>query len=390
MTTARKLAKNNSEGLGEATPTRTAAAALQSLRVAYRRWRDFLSVGFRQSGPANDDEARRVVKCFDSFGKDQPPISDRARRLILAIDRSKALLESALAWEDACIGVRGNKTDADRGAQWRLVMAWCGLEELIDTIMRGRTCDHITTFVRGCTLPAPEPFPPPKITAELTKWRTHPDLDMLEFLDPRGQGRRIIESWLVKGNPICHRTDVLLLAQALRHATAHGALSPAKVRGWGMCGAADRLVVEIGDVAAAAMEQLTATLTDARGLGKNRSADGRIRALNVRQPYAEAIMRGQRPFHCYGTATPTRGRIYIYASHSRPTPEEEADVLGARGMEDVDCDALPHRMILGTVELYDCVAEASGKYRWCLRAPERFKRVRAPKNRPQATWFTPF
>ncbi len=77
----------------------------------------------------------------------------------------------------------------------------------------------------------------------------------------------------------------------------------------------NRLVVEIGDVAAAAMKQVAAAAADTCNLGKNRTGDGRILALNIRQPYAEAIVRGQRSFHDHHTATQTRAGGSTFMPH---------------------------------------------------------------------------
>jgi hypothetical protein len=67
------------------------------------------------------------------------------------------------------------------------------------------------------------------------------------------------------------------------------------------------------------------------------------------------------------------------------TQKEEKTMLEGYGMADVDPDALPRGVIVGTVELYDCDGG-----NWHVRNPERAKTLRKPKNHPQPVWFNPF
>ncbi len=115
MTTVKQKFNAKAHLMDSATRPRTVKTAAQGLQVAYRQWRDFLSVSLERSVPRNDDEAGRVVACFRSLGTYQPATLDRARRMVLAIDRSRYLLKSALAWETPCIGVPGNPTGREPG-----------------------------------------------------------------------------------------------------------------------------------------------------------------------------------------------------------------------------------------------------------------------------------
>lgn len=110
-----------------------------------------------------------------------------------------------------------------------------------------------------------------------------------------------------------------------------------------------------------------------------------MRALSIRQPHAEAIMRGVKTTEYRSRATRIRGRIYIYASLGRYPVEEEAKMMEDYGIDDVSCDELPRGVIIGKVELYEC---DDGD--WHVRNPERAKRLRKPKNHPQPVWFNPF
>ena len=106
-----------------------------------------------------------------------------------------------------------------------------------------------------------------------------------------------------------------------------------------------------------------------------------MKAISIRQPHAEAIMRGLKTAEFRLRPTSLRGRIYIYASVGGFTPREEARILAEYGMDDLTGDGLPRGMVLGSVELWDCTATERG-FHWHLRNPERVIRpatVHLPK-----------
>lgn len=109
------------------------------------------------------------------------------------------------------------------------------------------------------------------------------------------------------------------------------------------------------------------------------------RALSIRQPHAEAVMRGVKTTEYRSGPTKSRGRIYIYASLGRYSAGDEAEMMADYGIDVVSCDDLPRGVLIGTAELYDC---DDGE--WYLRKPERAARKRKPKNHPQPVWFKPF
>lgn len=78
------------------------------------------------------------------------------------------------------------------------------------------------------------------------------------------------------------------------------------------------------------------------------------RALSIRQPHAEAIMRGVKQTEYRSAATKIRGRIFIYASLGRYSAEDEAEMMADYGIDDVSCDELPRGVIVGTVDLHHC------------------------------------
>jgi hypothetical protein len=114
-----------------------------------------------------------------------------------------------------------------------------------------------------------------------------------------------------------------------------------------------------------------------------------MKALPIRQPHAEAILRGVKHIDYRSRPTKVRGRVYVYASLGRYSPEEEAKMLTMYGMSDVNVDDLPRGVLVGTVELWEC--SASGlDYHWHLLNPERATELLKPTNRPGSAWFDPF
>lgn len=99
-----------------------------------------------------------------------------------------------------------------------------------------------------------------------------------------------------------------------------------------------------------------------------------MRALSIRQPYAEQILQGKKKAEYRSLPTHVRGRVYIYASL---TPAVKAG------------EALPRGVLVGTVEVVDCTG-SRGDYAWKLGEPRRLRRPRKPRRKPQPVWFNPF
>jgi hypothetical protein len=110
-----------------------------------------------------------------------------------------------------------------------------------------------------------------------------------------------------------------------------------------------------------------------------------VRALSIRQPHAEAIMRDVKKIEYRSKATKIRGRILIYASLGRYTANDESDLMTQYGIRDVTCNDLPRGVLIGSVELFDC---DDGE--WHLRKPERAESLVPPTKHPQPVWFYPF
>jgi hypothetical protein len=102
-----------------------------------------------------------------------------------------------------------------------------------------------------------------------------------------------------------------------------------------------------------------------------------MRALSVRQPWAELILLGHKTIEVRPKATPLRERIYIYAGHNRIEAEEEARIAA---QFDIDVDGLSRGVLVGTVQIVRCrhlsrsdseaacfeIDDGAGFYAWVL------------------------
>lgn len=141
-----------------------------------------------------------------------------------------------------------------------------------------------------------------------------------------------------------------------------------------------------------------------------------MRALSIRQPYAELILRGIKTAELRSRATTIIGeRFYIYASKARATLpvtvwsddlrpatppgwmvelaaqvklfEELRSASGAAG-------ELPTGVIVGSAVIERVTppdpGEAGAPFRWHLVDVERATTFRRPARMPQPVWFNPF
>lgn len=106
------------------------------------------------------------------------------------------------------------------------------------------------------------------------------------------------------------------------------------------------------------------------------------RALSVRQPHAEKILRGTKKIEYRSTRTHIRERVYVYAS----TKPADAELFAELRCEPGD---LPTGVLVGTVEVIECTG-ADGEYEWHLARPKRLAKRLKPKNQPHPVWFRPF
>lgn len=126
-----------------------------------------------------------------------------------------------------------------------------------------------------------------------------------------------------------------------------------------------------------------------------------MRALSVRQPWAELILLGHKTIEVRSRRTNLRERVFIYAGLNRIEPQEEDRI--AREYE-IEVDDLPRGVLVGTVEIVGCrllegddsqaacfeITVSHGFYGWLLARPRRAESLLKPKNQPQPMFFNPF
>jgi hypothetical protein len=108
------------------------------------------------------------------------------------------------------------------------------------------------------------------------------------------------------------------------------------------------------------------------------------RALSIRQPFVEQILRGQKLIEFRNRPTEIRERVYIYASRS---PSRDEPAWRAVGMP---IGSLPVGAVLGSVEIVGCRFNGrAGTYEWLLRASKRLRHPLIPRNHPQPVFWRP-
>jgi len=108
------------------------------------------------------------------------------------------------------------------------------------------------------------------------------------------------------------------------------------------------------------------------------------RAISIRQPYVELILRGEKRKEFRSVRTTVRGRVFLYASVS---PADDPAYWRKVGKEPGE---LPTGRIVGTVEVVDCVWDRRYDcWAYVLARPRRIRPYRAVKNQPQPVWWRP-
>jgi hypothetical protein len=134
-----------------------------------------------------------------------------------------------------------------------------------------------------------------------------------------------------------------------------------------------------------------------------------MRALSIRQPFAELILRGIKTVEYRSRPTRIIGRrFHIYASKGAAAagkavwsrdlavPPREAlpawmiELAEQVGMIEPGALALlPRGVIVGSAVI-EKVSRVDDVYRWHLADVERAQTLRKPRGRPQPVWFHPF
>ena len=108
------------------------------------------------------------------------------------------------------------------------------------------------------------------------------------------------------------------------------------------------------------------------------------RAISIRQPWAELILRGMKKKEDRDVPTRIRERVYLYAS-LRPA-DSAADWRRIKKSP----GQLPAGKIVGTVEVVDCRGnDRFERYEYHLARPKRLQTPRIATNRPNPIWWRP-
>lgn len=107
------------------------------------------------------------------------------------------------------------------------------------------------------------------------------------------------------------------------------------------------------------------------------------KALSIRQPYAEMILRSIKKIECRTMRTNIRGRVYIYASLTAGSMEMFEKMKALPG-------DFPTGVLVGTVEIVGCETSDGYDFEWLLANPERLKEPITADNKAQPSWFIPF
>jgi predicted transcriptional regulator len=120
-----------------------------------------------------------------------------------------------------------------------------------------------------------------------------------------------------------------------------------------------------------------------------------MRALSIRQPYAEQILRGLKTIEYRSRPTRIIGeRFYIYAAkkwagvNGHDAPGNALTPALSQGEREL----MPSGVIVGTATISRCT-KGNGHpalYCWHLSDVRRLPKPRKPKGRPQPVWFRPF
>ncbi len=108
------------------------------------------------------------------------------------------------------------------------------------------------------------------------------------------------------------------------------------------------------------------------------------RAISIKQPFVEEILRGIKKYEYRSRPTNIRGRVMLYASLKPGEISRWKKIKLSPG-------DLTSGMIIGSVEIVDCIYfEKYGCYGYKLKNPKRYKEFLKPKSQPQPCWFFPF
>jgi hypothetical protein len=114
-----------------------------------------------------------------------------------------------------------------------------------------------------------------------------------------------------------------------------------------------------------------------------------MKALSIKQPWAQLIIIGAKKVENRSRRTSFRGRFAVHVS-LKPAPSEDVDVEAIpRDLREAVKRAWEHNAsagrVIGTVELVDCIRDSNSiwaidnYWHWVLRDPRPYSRSRPAK-----------
>jgi hypothetical protein len=107
------------------------------------------------------------------------------------------------------------------------------------------------------------------------------------------------------------------------------------------------------------------------------------RAISIKQPFVEQILRGIKRYEYRSQPTRIRERVYLYASLK---PRTESSFWRSVGKKPGD---LPVGLIVGSVEIVGCRVDPRGGFAYVLKNPKRLRTPLRARNQPQPKFWIP-
>jgi hypothetical protein len=168
-----------------------------------------------------------IATCVRSFGVAE---CAQPRRVVQGVGSGLRLIENAQKWSGPHVGPGAETTKLARGQQWRLVMAYSGLEVMAKSLQGNFTTQDrpgVRRFVSCLGEYGSEAIQLPRCKQSP---RGKPPEDLLDFLRAQNSDRKLLERWIVppyyeEGESGWQRSEAIELARIIRNLTAHGILS---------------------------------------------------------------------------------------------------------------------------------------------------------------------
>lgn len=140
------------------------AAVLRELKWASHKWWRGVAGTESWTRVVPDEDVEKIVGPCRRFGGNHEVRAEVACATVQAIVKGKNLIRTALEWSAPMVGGNGTRNDQVRGTQWRLVIAWTGLETIVGATRNSGRLQraHLSQFLDACGLPECVAVKPPK------------------------------------------------------------------------------------------------------------------------------------------------------------------------------------------------------------------------------------